>query len=68
VRQITDVPVAVGFGIGSPATAAEVATFADGVIVGSAMVDTVGAPGDATAEGTRFIRSLAEATAQKSLA
>jgi tryptophan synthase alpha chain len=68
VRQITDVPVAVGFGIGSPATAAEVANFADGVIVGSAMVDTVGVAGDATAEGTRFIRSLAEATAQKSLA
>jgi tryptophan synthase alpha chain len=68
VRQVTDVPVAVGFGIGNPATAAEVATFADGVIVGSALIDTVAAPGDVTEAGTRFIRSLAGAISQKSLA
>jgi tryptophan synthase alpha chain len=68
VRQITDVPVAVGFGIGNPESAREVATFADGVIVGSALIDLVGAPGDSREVGVDFIRRLTEATAQKSLA
>jgi tryptophan synthase alpha chain len=38
VRAITDTPVAVGFGISTPENAAEVAAMADGVIVGSAVV------------------------------
>lgn len=68
VRHLTKVPIAVGFGIGSPETAREVAAFADGVIVGSALVDLVGAEdaGHAREAGVRFIRSLALATAQKS--
>ncbi|HET7230697.1 MAG TPA: tryptophan synthase subunit alpha [Longimicrobium sp.] len=39
VRAVTSVPVAVGFGISTGAQAAEVATIADGVVVGSALVD-----------------------------
>jgi hypothetical protein len=35
-------PVAVGFGVASPATAARVAAVADGVVVGSALVELVG--------------------------
>ncbi len=38
VRTVTDTPLAVGFGIGNGAQAAEVAQFADGIIVGSALV------------------------------
>ena len=38
VKERTDLPVAVGFGIGTPEKAREVATFADGVVVGSAIV------------------------------
>ncbi|WP_131747228.1 tryptophan synthase subunit alpha [Frankia sp. Cppng1_Ct_nod] len=38
VRAITDTAVAVGLGVSTPAQAAEVAGFADGVIVGSALV------------------------------
>jgi tryptophan synthase alpha chain len=38
VRSHTDLPLAVGFGIGSGAQAAAVAALADGVIVGSALV------------------------------
>jgi tryptophan synthase alpha chain len=38
LRQITTLPVAVGFGIHTPAQAAEMARNADGVIVGSAIV------------------------------
>lgn len=38
VRQVTDLPVAIGFGIGSPEAARAASRFADGVIVGSAVV------------------------------
>lgn len=38
VRRYTDLPVAVGLGVSTPDQAAEVAGFADGVIVGSAFV------------------------------
>ena len=37
-RTVTDLPVAVGLGVGSGDQAAEVASYADGVIVGSAFV------------------------------
>lgn len=38
VREHTTLPVAVGFGVGTPEQAASVATIADGVVVGSAIV------------------------------
>jgi tryptophan synthase alpha chain len=38
IREHTDLPVAVGLGVSSGAQAAQVAAFADGVIVGSAFV------------------------------
>jgi tryptophan synthase alpha chain len=38
VRAATDLPVAVGFGIGTPEAAARVGEIADGVVVGSAVV------------------------------
>lgn len=38
VRAVTDLPVCVGLGVSTGAQASEVASFADGVIVGSAMV------------------------------
>jgi tryptophan synthase alpha chain len=37
-RAVTDTPVCVGVGVSTPAQAAQVASFADGVIVGSALV------------------------------
>jgi tryptophan synthase alpha chain len=42
VRAASDLPLAVGFGIGSPAQARRVAAAADGVIVGSALIRAVG--------------------------
>jgi len=39
VRAVTDTPIAVGFGISTPEHAAAVARLADGVIVGSAVVE-----------------------------
>jgi tryptophan synthase alpha chain len=41
VREHTDLPRAVGFGISQPAHAAMVAELAEGVIVGSALVDLI---------------------------
>jgi tryptophan synthase alpha chain len=38
VRQHTALPLAVGFGVSTPAQVAEVAALADGVVVGSAIV------------------------------
>jgi tryptophan synthase alpha chain len=37
LRSVTDLPIGVGFGISTPAQAAEVATIADAVVVGSAI-------------------------------
>jgi tryptophan synthase alpha chain len=44
-----DVPVAVGFGIGTPAQAGEVGAIADGVIIGSRLVRAAGEAGSAQA-------------------
>ncbi|MGI5912314.1 MAG: tryptophan synthase subunit alpha [Syntrophomonadaceae bacterium] len=41
VRESTDIPVAIGFGISTPEQAAELAGKADGVIVGSAIVKLI---------------------------
>lgn len=42
IRQETDLPVAVGFGISNAAQAAQVASLADAVVVGSAIVRRIG--------------------------
>ena len=59
VRGATELPVAVGFGISTPAHAREVARIADGVIVGSRVVRAAGEDG-AEAVG-RVTAELAEA-------
>jgi tryptophan synthase alpha chain len=41
VKEIKDIPCAIGFGISSPEQAAQIVQFADGVIVGSAIVKIV---------------------------
>jgi tryptophan synthase alpha chain len=46
VKSAADIPVAVGFGIHTPAQAAEIAKSADGVIVGSAIVKIAAEYGD----------------------
>jgi tryptophan synthase alpha chain len=56
VRQATPLPVAVGFGISTPAQAAEVARLADGIVVGSALVDRLAQGGVVAAR--RFLLEL----------
>lgn len=45
VREVTDIPVAIGFGIATPQQAEDMAKFGDGVIVGSAIVRMIAAQG-----------------------
>jgi tryptophan synthase alpha chain len=59
VRRATTLPVAVGFGISTPAQARAVAGQADGVVVGSALVDVLGTGGVDAAHA--FLASLREA-------
>lgn len=66
VRRHTRLPVAVGFGISSRAHVAEVGQFADGVVVGSALIEAIGAgaPEQAPERAARFIRELSKGAAR----
>lgn len=61
IREATSLPLAVGFGISRPEHAATVAKLADGVIVGSALVERIDEAPDETEAVNRaaaYIRSL----------
>lgn len=62
-RKYTDVPLALGFGIGSPDLAAGAAAAADAAIVGSALVKKIDAAGqnDKINVAVEFVRSLKQA-------
>ncbi|WP_329179858.1 tryptophan synthase subunit alpha [Streptomyces sp. NBC_01477] len=63
-RATTELPVCVGLGVSNAAQAAEVAAFADGVIVGSAFVQRIlDADGDEAA-GLAAVRALAAELAE----
>jgi tryptophan synthase alpha chain len=62
VRAASPLPVAVGFGIGTPEQARRAAELADGVVVGSAIVDALAAGGPDGA--ARLVRALAAAVRQ----
>jgi len=52
-KQVSDIPCAVGFGISTPEQACEIAGFADGVIIGSAIVRIIAEHGRDCAEPVR---------------
>lgn len=58
VRKHTSVPVCVGFGIGTPEQAQAVGAVADGVIVGSACVRTIGESATPLETARQFARSF----------
>lgn len=60
LRAATDLPIAVGFGVRTPEQAAAIGRVADGVVVGSAIVDLVGEHG---AGAPRHVCSLVSALA-----
>lgn len=65
VRSVTDVPVAVGFGISTPEQAAQMAARSDGAIVGSAIVRMVGTKGaDSVDEVRSYVHAMKEAVAR----
>ena len=62
VREHTDVPCAIGFGISTPEQAEKMARIADGVIVGSAIIKLLAAHGRDAAEPVGdYVRSMKEA-------
>jgi tryptophan synthase alpha chain len=66
LRERTDAPLAVGFGISTPEQAADVAALADGVIIGSALIDAVtkaATPDDACAAARTLVGDASAAIA-----
>jgi tryptophan synthase alpha chain len=65
LRRLTDKPIAVGFGISTAAQVSHVAALADGVIVGSAIVDRIEQRGRGPGlveDVAAFVRTLKQAT------
>jgi tryptophan synthase alpha chain len=61
VREHTSAPVCVGFGIGTPEQAKAVGAMADGVIVGTACVRTIGESQTPVETARKFAKSFADA-------
>jgi tryptophan synthase alpha chain len=62
LKAHTDLPIAVGFGVRTPEQAANIARVADGVVVGSAIVELVAQHGANAAGPIRdYVASLKEA-------
>ncbi len=64
LKAATDIPVAVGFGVRTPEQAAAIAKVADGVVVGSAIVEIIAQHGhDAAGPVREYVASLKAAIA-----
>lgn len=62
VKQASDIPAAVGFGISTPEQAKKISNYADGVIVGSAIVKIVEQYGEKAAPYVyEYVKSMKEA-------
>ncbi|MFM2293759.1 MAG: hypothetical protein RLZZ350_172 [Verrucomicrobiota bacterium] len=64
IRAHTQLPIAVGFGVSTPEQARTVASFGDGVVVGSAIVNQIAEHGkspELIPRVTAFVKSLADA-------
>ncbi|MDM4017681.1 tryptophan synthase subunit alpha [Roseiconus lacunae] len=60
LREQTDLPICIGFGISGPETAAKLAPVADGLIVGSAVVRRIAESSDSESAATNVSRFIAE--------
>ncbi len=58
IKAATDLPIVVGFGIRTPETSRDIASVADGCVVGSAIVAKLG-EGKSPADVLEFVRGLA---------
>ena len=59
LKESTDLPIVVGFGINTPEAARDMASHADGAVVGSAIVSKIAA-GDSVSDVLSFVKSLAD--------
>ena len=64
VKAASKLPVAVGFGVRTPERAAAVARIADGVVVGSALVDEIAAALEAGEDAAPKVLARAQGLAQ----
>ena len=63
IREVTDLPLAVGFGINTPEQAKEIGKIADGVIVGSAIVKLIEKHGENASEPLKeYVSSMKKAS------
>ena len=63
LRRHTDLPISVGFGIRTPEQAAAIARLAEGVVVGSALVDKI-ANASSNEQAVNDVLSLCSALAE----
>lgn len=62
IKEVTDVPCAVGFGISTPEQAAAMAAVSDGAIVGSAIVKIIAEHGEAAGpEVYKYVKAMKDA-------
>ena len=62
IREVTDLPLAVGFGINTPQQAEDISKIADGVIVGSAIVKIIEEHGENASEALKeYVSSMKNA-------
>jgi len=67
LRKFTKLPIAVGFGISTPDQVASVGKYAEGAVVGSAIVETIERnPGREAVSVGEFVRQLCAASTQPS--
>ena len=59
IKSATDLPVVVGFGIKTPEHSQAIASVADGAVVGSAIVERIGA-GEPVSDVLKFVKDLAD--------
>jgi tryptophan synthase alpha chain len=65
IKRHTELPVAVGFGVRSAASAAAIAAYADAVVVGSALVDVLRASLDGNGKGgPHTVKAVADLVAE----
>jgi tryptophan synthase alpha subunit len=61
IKERCPTPIAVGFGISTPAHAQEVGAYADGVIVGSALINVIDCASDSVAAAVAYAKEMRDA-------
>ncbi len=65
LKKMTKKPLLVGFGVSTPQQARRIAGLSDGVIVGSAIVDSIRKSGGQSGPVLKYIRQMIRAVKQR---